>query len=369
MKKILIILIVFAFISCDKEDVNVTTGPLSLSSLEYEGVDFSSGVTYSATLANNANSVPVDVAFMATFSKAVDASTVNSNTISLSQGGSAIPVDVAVKDNIVTITPQVELNNDATYELLISNVLRATDGGLMAEEGSFNNVTRTLNTVGEPPYVPAGQVAYWPFNFDYDEVESGEMPTVEGTPGFAGQSASGPNAYQGATDSYLTFPTNNLANSEFTATFWYKIDATPDRAGILVMGPTDDSPPANNRTKGFRLFRENANGKQRITLNAGNGSADSWFNSAEEYHLATDADWTFVAFTISSTECVVYINGEVASSGAFSGIDWTTCDILSIGSGAPRFIEWGHLSDESFIDELRIFDVALPQSEIQKMME
>jgi hypothetical protein len=38
-------------------------------------------------------------------------------------------------------------------------------------------------------------------------------------------------------------------------------------------------------------------------------------------------------------------------------------------SGAPRFTEWGHLSDLSYLDELYFFDVALTQEEIQTIME
>jgi hypothetical protein len=38
-------------------------------------------------------------------------------------------------------------------------------------------------------------------------------------------------------------------------------------------------------------------------------------------------------------------------------------------SGAPRFTEWGHLSDESYMDELRIFNKALSQAEIQTIID
>jgi hypothetical protein len=37
-------------------------------------------------------------------------------------------------------------------------------------------------------------------------------------------------------------------------------------------------------------------------------------------------------------------------------------------SGAPRFMEWGHLSDQSFMDELRLFNKALTQSQVQAVM-
>ncbi|MEX0313966.1 MAG: LamG-like jellyroll fold domain-containing protein, partial [Allomuricauda sp.] len=67
-------------------------------------------------------------------------------------------------------------------------------------------------------------------------------------------------------------------------------------------------------------------------------------------------------------ECLVYIDGEVVAQGDFTGVDWTGCDILSIGSGAPRFNQWNHLSDLSYLDELRLFNKALTQSEVQSVM-
>jgi hypothetical protein len=45
-------------------------------------------------------------------------------------------------------------------------------------------------------------------------------------------------------------------------------------------------------------------------------------------------------------------------------MDWTGCDMLSIMSGAPRFIEWNHLSDLSLMDELRIFNKGLTAAEV-----
>jgi hypothetical protein len=194
-----------------------------------------------------------------------------------------------------------------------------------------------------------------------------------GTTGFSDDGKLG-KAYMGATDSYLTFPTDGLKNDNFSAVFWFKANATPDRAGILVMGPEDpdnaDYPEKqNNRKSGFRFFREAAGTNQIFKLNAGNGEADSWFDGGADAQIdpATGA-WVHMAFTISGTECVFYIDGEVAKQGEFSGIDWTGCDILTIGSGAPRFTGWDHKSDLSLMDELRIFDKALTQEEVQAII-
>jgi hypothetical protein len=78
--------------------------------------------------------------------------------------------------------------------------------------------------------------------------------------------------------------------------------------------------------------------------------------------------WAHIAFTIAVDKVVVYINGVVVSEGTFPGVDWTGCDIFSIASGAPRFTEWGHLSDQSLFDELRLFHKALTLAEVQAVM-
>ena len=185
--------------------------------------------------------------------------------------------------------------------------------------------------------------------------------TKVGSPTFVTGGIQNGQAYKGATDSYLTFPIDNLKNSEFTAAFWYKVNATPDRSGILSV-----SPPGELRTSGFRLFREGGPAKQRIKLNVGTGAGETW-NDGQEID-APSTEWMHIAFAVSSTSAVIYINGSVAAEVANTGIDWTNCTSLTIGSGEPNFAYWDHKSDLSQYDELRFFDVALTASEIQNII-
>ncbi len=236
-----------------------------------------------------------------------------------------------------------------------------------------DEVQTIMQTSLEVPYEPIydGEVFYMPFDGTNIERVSKTLATAVGSPDFAGEGVLGGNAYAGAADSYLTYPGEDLQNSELSATFWLKINAVPDRAGILVMGPEDtEHPDAQNiRTSGFRFFRENAGGMQRFKLNVGTGGGENWFDGGAAADVdPTTNEWVHFAFTISPTECVVYINGEIVSQGAFTGIDWTGCDLLSIMSGAPRFTEWGHKSDESYMDELRFYHKALSQAEVQATM-
>ncbi len=226
------------------------------------------------------------------------------------------------------------------------------------------------------PYTPMyeGELLYMPFDGDYVDLVNLQSATVVGNPGFAGESViigEGTNAYAGADGAYLTFPGEAFQSQTLSAVFWMKVNATPDRAGILVMGPPDDANPnaQNNRTSGFRFFRENAGGMQRFKLNVGFGEGDVWVDGV----AAADVDpskneWVHMAFTIAEDKASVYINGQLVKETEFQGIDWTGCNLLSIMSGAPRFTGWDHLSDRSYMDELRIFNRALSVQDIRDII-
>ncbi len=223
----------------------------------------------------------------------------------------------------------------------------------------------------DKPYIPkAGEIFYMPFEGSFKDIIGAKDATVVGAPAFAAGKVG--KALAGAAGSYLTFPTTDLVKTkQISAAFWMKINADPNRAGILAMSAPDEAAPAapNNRNFGFRFFREAAGTKQRFKLNAGSGTAETWFDGGAAADVdPTTGTWTHFAFTLDGAEGVVYINGEVAKQGAFTGVNWTGCDLLSIMSGAPRFTGWNHLSDLSLLDELHIFNKALTQAEVKAIL-
>ena len=215
------------------------------------------------------------------------------------------------------------------------------------------------------PYEPMyeGETFYMPFNGSNTELISISEPTVIGTTGFAGESVEGSNSFMGAADSYLTYPIDGLFGADqFSATFWYKVNATPDRAGILVVG--DD---VDDRFQGFRLFREGSATEQRIKVNVGIGTNESW-NDGGVIDV-TAGEWVHIALTVSDTESKIYFNGvEMLSSTLSSSIDWSGCSEITIGAGGETFSYWNHLSDLSAMDELRLYNKALTAAEIQSML-
>jgi hypothetical protein len=151
-----------------------------------------------------------------------------------------------------------------------------------------------------------------------------------------------------------------------------KVNAVPDRAGILTMGPEDLTNAGypgvqNKRTSGFRFFREGSATSQQFKVNVGLGGTNESWNDGGKVN-PSGGEWVHLAFTVSGAESIIYINGEVTLKSKLTEIDWTGCDLLTIMSGAPRFTEWQHFSDLSLMDELRIFDKALTQDEIKTIM-
>lgn len=299
-------------------------------------------------------------------------------------------VKIQVPEMVAAINIQFEATDDIELKsvaILIDNVEIASFGEFkdyrrFVEDYPYNKVTNgahkltikatdlegkvtntSVNFEKKPPYTPlyAGETFYMPFDGDFVEKISFRAATVVGTPGFAGKGLKGVSAYAGATDSYLSFPLAGLTGTEFSAEFWCKVNATPDRAGIISI-----SPGGEDRTKGLRFFREGSATSQRFKLNVGTGAGETWNDGG----LVTPSDnWVHLAFTVSQTACTVYINGAVAASVPSSAIDWSGCSTISIFSGAPNFSYWNHKSDLSQFDELRFFNKALTQTEIQNIIQ
>jgi len=199
----------------------------------------------------------------------------------------------------------------------------------------------------------------------YTDLISTNNPTVVGAPSTVSGGHLGA-TYKGAVDAYLTYPIDNLFGSkELTTSFWYKVDPATASAGIIVVGDPTETNNDDSRKKGFRLFREGANGT--VKLNVGVGSGESWNDG---FNLGTNTGWVHIAVSISETESKIYLNGVLQRTSALSSpISFTNCKNVVIGSGGPTFAYWGHKSDTSMIDELRFFNKALSESEIQTIMQ
>ncbi|SHJ01535.1 LamG-like jellyroll fold domain-containing protein [Pseudozobellia thermophila] len=205
------------------------------------------------------------------------------------------------------------------------------------------------------------------FNTGYQDGVSGNDATAVGAPGFdtgvVGQ------AYKGAADSYLTFPSAGLLGNEFSATFWLKIDASDTRAGIINIAPADPSSPSD-KPSGFGLIREGSETSQKFILLVGNGTNATWINPGDPATIdPTEDQWVHFGISISETNAALYMNGALVGESDFPGIDWTGVGDLVIMSGNPNFSGWSHKTEKGQMDELYIYNKALTPEEIQALMD
>lgn len=267
----------------------------------------------------------------------------------------------------------VEIDWSGVEDLVIGSGLNFSGWGHNSDSASMDELrlfNRALSTEEIAAMVEESYMTlYMPFDGTYKDLISNREVSVVGDPGFTEDAAAGTNAYAGAEDAYLTLPTEGLQTEEFSATFWYKFDGSTENAGLITISPVDtENPDAQNlRTSGLRLFRELRDGVPVLKLNVGTGGGESWNDGGAIGPY--EGEWVHVAFTISSAqnETIVYIDGEPVKNNNLGGnsISWTGADLLSVMSGAPRFTGWGHLSDQSSMDELRFYNKALTQEEIQ----
>ena len=231
--------------------------------------------------------------------------------------------------------------------------------------GKSDSKTSNFRKVTAPPYDPMeGEVVYLPFDGGFlnyiGYVEAG----VVGTPSFAPGKLL--DAYAGATDAYVTYPTAGIVGEEFSFAFWMKVNSTPTRAGVFVIGLDGGTGNDEDRKFGLRLFREGTVTSQNFGLNVGTGTTDVWVNPFVT--LPVNEDWIHFAIAISPTLISLYVNGDTVSTKTLiAPIDWTGCSTISIASGAPNFVIWEHFSDLSLYDEVHLFTRAITREDVQTL--
>lgn len=107
-------------------------------------------------------------------------------------------------------------------------------------------------------YVPilSSETLYMPFDSNYTNLINLTNATAVGTPSLVAGGYTG-NGYKGATGAYLTYPIDGLVSNTdgVSFTFRYKVNASPDRSGIITINDNANNSD-ENRTKGLRLLEK-----------------------------------------------------------------------------------------------------------------
>jgi hypothetical protein len=218
--------------SCKKKEDTVT---FQLSAL----VAQLAGGSIDLNGATSANNVPSNPTIVATFTLAVNASSVTSGNITLIRDWDqkSIPLTVTTSGASVVVVPNEELGNGALFTLLFPNVT-STDGQ------SYPSFVRTFTTVGT--FVPTGQVAYWNFEDNAnDQVGSYNADSIINITYTASyKAAAGKAATFDGTTSIIEIPNGDqLSNTpELSLCFWVKtnsaghVDANGNPKGHFIFG-------------------------------------------------------------------------------------------------------------------------------------
>jgi len=240
---------------------------------------------------------------------------------------------------------------------------------VVATDLSGKTTTQSFTFIINNEYIPLlpSEVLYVPFDADFNDLINSVSPTIIGTPSTANGGHNGA-AYKGATDASLSFPLAGMYSSEgISFGFWYKLNASPDRSGIITINDNSNNSD-ENRNGGLRLFREGSSASQTIKMNVGVGTGESWNDGGSI--SATSGAWVYVVATVSATESKIYFDGVLQRTATYTTpFDFSASSTITLGSGAPSFTYWSHLSDLSLYDEFRVFNKVLTPADIQLLMQ
>src|SRR3989441_446237 len=116
---------------------------------------YAAPAAYTNKPAKNATAVATSIAPTATFSRAMDATTITSSSFTLTPaGGSAVAASVSYSGSVATLTPSAALASNTVYTAKLDTTVKASDGVALASAYSWQ-----FTTVNAAPTVTANTPA------------------------------------------------------------------------------------------------------------------------------------------------------------------------------------------------------------------
>ena len=279
--------------------------------------------------AGNALSVAASTKLTVTFSEAMNASTINTTTVNLKQGTTAVPGTVAYSNNVATFTPSAALAGGKIYTATVTTGVKDAAGNALASNYTWNFTTATIATtdVTAPTVqsvVPLSNATSVAINSKVtatfsEPMNSGTITTASFTLKHGTTSVAGTVAYSGNVATFT--PSAALAGSTaYTATI---TTASKDAAGNAL---------ASNYSWNFTTITVTASDVTPPTVQsvvplsnatsvALNSKVTATFNEAMTSATITSATFTLKQGTTSVAGTVSY-SGNVATftpSAALTG--------------------------------------------------
>ena len=212
-------------VSCNKDEDDGDKVTFALSTLKAGSIDLNG--------ATSPSNVPTNPTIVATFNMAVKASTANETNITMTRDYDDAPIDltISVSGSSITIVTDENLGNGALFELKMTGIQSTDDQSLAA-------ITRAFTTDGS--FLPAGQIAYWSFEDNANDVVGAWDPAATGivdiTYANGRNTAAGKAASFNGTTSIIEIPNADqlMETADFSLSFWVKAEDVVH--GHFVMG-------------------------------------------------------------------------------------------------------------------------------------
>jgi hypothetical protein len=395
MKKLMTMLAVFAMAglvlnACKDDD----PAPLTLATLKAGDKDLNGATAASGVAVNS----PITIEF----STDVDAATANDNTILLTRtfNNAAVAKTISVTGNTITVTPSANFFEGDQYKIQLTGDLKSSGGqALTAMDRTFGTVGIGLGTAPQA----AKQMLYVQFGNDIVDLTgnatkaSAQVAFVNDRFGNANSAANFRGTTTAGTGDIVELSGNSLIAPSMTLSVWFYINqadyVAPGNKPMLGLAAQNgyfieigDGPTNPNWLKLTTNHKVDPDPKGHVTAQAWGDFGTTDDN--KDLNTLTKTGWhhlvmTFDAATYTKTD---YLDG--AKIKTFNLLDatnneWNLKDIvLKSGAGIGTKLALGFFADKShtiddwsnyakeprtfkgFMDDLRLFNVALSSSEV-----
>ena len=209
-----------------------------------------------------------------------------------------------------------------------------------------------------------GLVAYYPFNGNAnDESGNGNNGTVYGATLTDDRFGNTGSAYDfDGIDDYVDIKKQLLSNADFTVGFWLK--STGSQNALSVPISQGHGGNSGKTLRGF-AFQYNYPSPESLSFIWGDDSA--WRSLNFDYFLETDSSWHFLIVTKDGNTLNIFKNGNLKGTDSSYPLVFGTYN-FNIGRDTEN-AGYNHRAFTGVIDDIRIYDRALSEAEIQELYD
>lgn len=270
--------------------------------------------------------LPVDAARNATISWS------SSNPAVLSNGGVVTRPENGAGDAIITLTATITKGAASATKIFTVVVREKSMGGLIAHYAFDNNLNDTTGVLAAAS-VSGERIDWLGGNLGYATGVAGSAAVFNGTTG-------------------VRLPNGIISKNTYTVSLWLNPDQLT-AFSTTFFGAKD----GNSWVSLLPMGHGWVNGATMLW------SGTAWYDAGLGMNIPV-GQWTHLAFTVNNGAVNVYVNGIKKFSGTnFPNVFTTNAGVFSLG------VNWWDLPYKGLLDELRIYETALTDAQVQSLAQ